>query len=202
MAYTNFKIVAISWPEFFPGEAALINDLFGAGLHLLHVRKPNADPGCVAALLRDVDPRFRSRLAIHYFPALADSFALGGLHLSGGRFSRPAGWGGRLSASCHSFSEVQTALVAGADYVFISPVFDSLSKCGYLSAFSTADLLAARSNGLIDSRVVALGGVTPARLPLLASLGFGGAAFLGWLWGDLQPAGVVSRLADIQSALS
>ncbi len=66
----------------------------------------------------------------------------------------------------------------------LSPIYDSLSKAGYRAAFTAATLRQAAVEGTIGPRVVALGGVTPARIPELSDLGFGGAAFLGYIWGD------------------
>lgn len=68
------------------------------------------------------------------------------------------------------------------DYVFLSPIFDSISKSGYRSAFSYARLRDAADRGVIDEKVVALGGVTFDKIPLLSSLHFGGAAMLGAIW--------------------
>ncbi|GAA6529534.1 hypothetical protein LPYR103PRE_15070 [Segatella asaccharophila] len=69
------------------------------------------------------------------------------------------------------------------DYVFLSPVFDSISKSGYCSAFPLSALKQAQEEGIIDRKVIALGGVTYDKLPLLESLSFGGGAMLGEIWG-------------------
>ena len=63
-------------------------------------------------------------------------------------------------------------------YVTLSPIFDSISKMGYVSKFRLDELPAA----LAGKRVVALGGVTPEAFPALREAGFIGAAMLGWLW--------------------
>lgn len=63
--------------------------------------------------------------------------------------------------------------------MFLSPIFDSISKHGYGSAFSHETLRKAAAEGIIDEKVVALGGVTPENAGWLEKLGFGGAAMLG-----------------------
>ena len=65
-------------------------------------------------------------------------------------------------------------------------VFDSISKQGYAAAFADRAELA---SCLATSRypVLALGGVTPARLAEVAELGFAGAALLGGVWGAPDP---------------
>ena len=95
------------------------------------------------------------------------------------KFARSSGLS--LSYSCHSLSEVELRKPK-MDYVFLSPIFDSISKRGYRSKFSLSELQKAGAEGIIDSRVVALGGITKDKLPLLQSLHFGGAAMLGAIW--------------------
>ena len=65
------------------------------------------------------------------------------------------------------------------DYVFLSPIFDSISKAGYKSSFTEEMLKDASSKGIIDKKVVALGGVTLDMIPYLKELNFGGAAMMG-----------------------
>lgn len=175
-------LIGISWPSLFPSEADAINALFEAGLPLLHLRKPGVAAADVAELVGRIRPEFRRRLTLHYLPTLAAELGLGGYHLSPGHPPAPAGWGGRLSASCHSLEETRQAKARGLDYVFLSPIFDSVSKSGYKSAFSAADLARAAAEGVVDGRVVALGGIKPSNLRDVAAMGFGGAAVLGSLW--------------------
>lgn len=70
------------------------------------------------------------------------------------------------------------------DYVFLSPIFDSISKSGYHSAFTLEVLQQAAAHNIIDEKVVALGGVTPDKVKWLRQIGFGGAAMLGAVWGE------------------
>ena len=83
--------------------------------------------------------------------------------------------------SCHSFEEVVKYKDA-YDYLFLSPIFDSISKQGYRSKFSHNELLNASNLGIIDSKVIALGGVTPDKMDYLKSLHFGGIAMMGAVW--------------------
>ena len=38
----NLKLIVITRPQFFEGETALVNAMFGQGLMRLHLRKPQA----------------------------------------------------------------------------------------------------------------------------------------------------------------
>lgn len=107
-----------------------------------------------------------------------------------------------VSRSCHSFEEVEAALDGGCDYVFLSPVFDSISKPGYGSAFTPEQLQWARARGIINRRVVALGGIDAENIPVAALCGFGGVAVLGALWGDDSgnPGEVARRFEKLRNA--
>lgn len=144
---------------------------------ILHVRKPGWSPEQMAALLRDIPENLHPRLRLHDCFGLLDEFPLiGGVHLNGRNPEAPSG-ARHVSRSCHSLSEI-AACGERYDYVTLSPVFDSISKPGYVSAFSPDEL----SGALGAQRVVALGGVRPENFPCLGRLGFAGAAMLGYAW--------------------
>ena len=68
------------------------------------------------------------------------------------------------------------------DYLFLSPIFDSISKGGYKSTFSSEQLIEASKAGVIDEKVIALGGITIDKIPYLKRLNFGGVAMLGAIY--------------------
>lgn len=81
------------------------------------------------------------------------------------------------------------------DYVTLSPVFDSISKSGYMAAYSHEELL--RLSGA-PTKVIALGGVNPERIDFLKRYNFTGFAMLGALpWGEN-----VGRMTDFISRLN
>ena len=85
------------------------------------------------------------------------------------------------------------------DYVFLSPIFDSISKNGYTAAFHRGALQAAARNGSIGDNVIALGGITPERIEEAAACNFGGAAVLGYLWADSVEE-TLERFRTLQTA--
>lgn len=170
--------LVITSPTFFPGEAAFIHRLFVCGVDIVHLRKPGATADDCARLLDDLTSDDRRRIVIHDFFELAQPYGLRGIHLNARRSTVPDGWQGHVSRSCHSLEEVKRYKDA-CDYVFLSPIFDSVSKQGYASAFTDETLREASKDGIIDHKVVALGGVTPDKIDYLQQLNFGGAAMLG-----------------------
>ncbi len=184
------KLIVITTPYFFEGEAAAITSLFHAGLEILHLRKPGASVDEVESLLRQVPAQYRERIVTHEHFQLASSYGLKGIHLNRRHPQIPDGYSGHVSCSCHSLEEVAQHK-SDCDYVFLSPIYDSISKEGYASTFTYPQLQQAQQAGIINSRVIALGGVSSEHLPEIASLGFGGAALLGDIWqresSDLLP---------------
>ena len=177
----SIKLVVITTPEFFPGEAELVNMLFEHGLELLHVRKPSASEQQMEEYLSAIDGKYMSRVTLHDHFELAQRFGVGGLHLNSRNNALPSGWSGRVSRSCHSFQEI-LAEKDVLDYCFLSPIFDSVSKIGYKMGFSEAELRQKKAEGVIDSKIFALSGVTLDNVQVVESLGFGGCAVLGYLW--------------------
>jgi thiamine-phosphate pyrophosphorylase len=175
------KLIVITTPQFFRGEAEAITSLFRAGLEILHLRKPGASVEELTALLRQLSAEYLPRIVTHEHFELVSAFPLKGIHLNSRNPQPPARYTGHISCSCHSLDEV-AARKPTCDYVFLSPIYDSISKEGYSSAYSPESLRQAQQAGIIDSRVIALGGIDEEHLSEIASLGFGGAAFLGDIW--------------------
>lgn len=181
IATDNMQIIVITSPEFIPGEASLINTLFEGGVDRVHIRKPKVSADGHRLLIEGIDSRWHSRLSLHDHHEIAVDYGCG-IHLNARNPIPPKGSENlTFSASCHSVSEVAERKQQ-CDYVFMSPIFNSISKQGYAAAYSEEELLDALRRSIIDRRVIALGGVTPDRLPYLEGLGFGGGAFLGHVW--------------------
>ena len=174
------KIIVITSPEFIPGEVSLINTLLEGGVTRIHIRKPQAGVEEVRRLIEAIDSRWYPQLSLHDHHNLALVYGCG-IHLNARNPLPPEGWQGITSASCHSIEEAEERKKT-CDYVFLSPIFDSISKQGYSAAYSQDELKEASAKGIIDKNVIALGGVTPNHIPYLERMGFGGAAFLGHVW--------------------
>ncbi len=193
--------IVITSPSFMDGEVLFLRRLLSHGADFVHLRKPGATADDCARLLDGLTAEERAHIVIHDFFELAVPYGLHGIHLNSRRSSVPDGYTGHVSRSCHSLEEVRL-WKPSCDYVFLSPIFDSVSKEGYCSAFSPEVLGRACSEGVIDGKVIALGGVTPERTGVLRSFGFGGAAMLGCVnrLACLPEDEQVRRLEEIRAA--
>lgn len=175
------KWIVITKPEFITNEATYIEQLLEAGIDLLHLRKPDSCLEDCERLIQQINPKWYSRIVVHDHFELCEKYHLHGIHLNRRNHQIPEGFSGSISRSCHSLEEV-TNSKERFDYVFLSPIFDSISKQGYQHAFTEETLSKAAQEGIIDEHVIALGGISEDKIPQLKAWHFGGAAFLGAVW--------------------
>ena len=200
-------VIVITKPEMFPGETEVVNTLFANGMQRLHLRKPGASEQEMAEWIGRIDLPFRQRIIVHDHHRLLRTMGLGGTHLNARNPEAPAWFSAErqkrrsvtLSRSCHSLEEI-AQWKGVCDYLFLSPIFDSISKGGYTSAFPRETLLLAYHAGLFSKPVYALGGVSADNIRSIYDYGFAGAAVIGSLW-QVHPFttdNLVGRLKELQ----
>lgn len=188
--------IVITLPLFFDKEAEAITQMFQSGLERLHLRKPDCKIEEMRDLIKEIPACYHNRIVIHEHFDLLKEFDLCGVHLNRRNPDVPEGWKGHISISCHSIEELAQKKKEGYlyandsskpfDYLSLSPIFDSISKQGYNSAFSFEDLNKAKLEGIIDNRVMALGGICSDNVEKALEFGFGGVMVLGDAWKNIQ----------------
>jgi thiamine-phosphate pyrophosphorylase len=186
MGDAGFLLAVITSPADVAGEMECLEGMLEAGLGKLHLRKPG---GVVEGLLERLAPRWASRLVVHGSIGLAARYGVPQVHGAIKHVGHIA-----VSTSVHSWEELKR-LPSGVDYAFISPVFDSISKRGYLA---NADLLTIPPEPL-PCRPVGMGGVSADTIGLMIARGWTGAALLGWIWEE--PGKAVSRFEQIKKVI-
>ena len=187
------KIIAITSPKVTGDDEYIIKGLVKRGIDVVHFRKPDSGIEECRSLLLKLTSGERSKIVVHDYPELYEEFSLLGIHVNKNVTSLPEGYSGLKTRSCHSFDEVEM-YKDDYDYLFLSPIFNSISKQGYMSSFSDAELLQASKEGIIDRKVIALGGVTFDKIPYLKDLNFGGVAMIGAIYNT----DVLDRLDDFR----
>ena len=177
--------IVITLPYFFDGEAEQIVQLLHSSVDLIHIRKPESKAEEVEKLIMSIPSEYYPRLVLHDHHDLAMKYHLHGVHLNGRNPQPPMGWEGSVSKSCHSLEEVKE-WKEKCDYVSLSPIFDSISKQGYHAAFSSYEIEEAKRVGIIDKKVLALGGVTFSKIDDVLRMGFGGGMILGDAWKNVS----------------
>ena len=173
--------IVITEPQFTDNEATTIVQLLRWGVDLLHLRKPESSADELQKLVEAIPTAYHNRLVLHDHFDLAAHFTPHGLHLNRRNSVLPPNHKGAISQSCHSLDEVKV-YKTNCDYVFLSPIFNSISKQGYASSFTSDTLSEAKKHGIIDQKVVALGGITASNIDKIRYYGFGGVALLGDIW--------------------
>lgn len=146
-----------------------------------HIRKPDFTEIQMRDYLSHFDADVRKHLSLHDHHRLAVEMNIGGVHLNSRNPNPPENFGGRVSRSCHSVEEVLQCKNK-VDYCFLSPIFDSISKQGYCSKFSLAELKHLFDEKVLDEKVCALSGVTFDNIGQLEEVGFSSFAMLSALW--------------------
>lgn len=159
-----------------------IRSILEAGWDRVHLRHPSASRTDMQRLIEKIPQEMHSRLVLHGHFDLCNYFNLGGLHLNRRCPVTPPLYRGPFSRSCHNIEEIADS--EGASYVTLSPIFDSISKAAYPSAFKPKDLEALSD---IKTAVIALGGISPERIKELNRYNFSGFAMLGALPWDKTP---------------
>lgn len=175
------KLIIITSPAPVAGEISILSELCSLGVYRIHLRRPTWSLSQTKEFLSQLPEECLRSIVLHDHHELVHKFNLGGIHLNSRNPSALNGYTGAISRSCHTFQEV-IQYKEQVDYLFLSPIFDSISKVGVQSAFTDSELSSASNQGIIDQKVFALGGVTPSRVHQLNEWSFGGAAVLGDFW--------------------
>lgn len=178
----SMQLITITAERILSNEATLLNLLFDEGLPLLHLRKPSSSASEIKELLAAINPSYYQRIVVHDHFEMIPLFGLKGAHLNRRNPEVPNLSNIAVSRSCHSIEAIRH--LEGYNYLFLSPVFDSISKQEYNHAFTADELMKAGSDGIINNKIIALGGIHPANIPLATDYGFGGVAVLGALWSE------------------
>jgi thiamine-phosphate pyrophosphorylase len=195
------RLIVISPPEDYPRETRAVGRILQQSPVLFHLRKPGYSRGKLEAYLSRIPGGLHNRIVVHGHPDLIDRFALKGVHFTESqrrqdwraitaiRRQRPAC---SISSSFHRIDDILQDAFA-FDYIFLSPVFDSISKTGYPAAFDNEALKRFLSG--TGYKVAALGGVDGRRIAAVTAMGFWGAAVLGAVWSGGCPEKAVQQIS-------
>ena len=174
------KLIVVTAPTFFVEEDKIITALFEEGLDILHLRKPETPAMYSERLLTLIPEKYHKRIITHEHFYLQEEFSLMGIHLT------PAIPKSPTTIRPHQlhlpFTGRSAEQEAFHDYLFLSPIYNCITKSGVTSGFTAEELRQAGKSKVIDSRVMALGGITPDNILEIKDYGFGGAVVMGDLW--------------------
>ena len=133
----SLKITVISSPNFKNQEAVMITRLMEAGLEKFHLRKPEASSNEIASLLEEIPSIHHPKIIIHRKIELLEDYKLGGYHHRSDEKLKEISSSRSRSLHKPRELEIETDIL---DYVFLGPVFSSVSKAGYKPKMSLSQL--------------------------------------------------------------
>lgn len=186
------ELIVISCPNFIANEASFINQLFDEGLSVFHLRKPESSEEEMRELLNKIDSKYYAQISIHQHHQLAFEFGIKRIHftvkdrneLITGRLVELKESGFILSTSVHSIEEFEE-LNELFDYTFFGPVYDSISKKGYIGIDEST---ISSFKFLKNISVIALGGIHQENILSIEEKGFHGVGVLGTIWTNPENA--------------
>lgn len=190
------KIVVISQSKVIENEHKTVQELFEAGLGTLHVRKPRLRTKQLIEYIEKIPHQFHNRLVIHSHHNLASKYNLQGVHYT--RLHLEPNfrnwWREKKlefikrklvrTSSHNKLASLYDESEITYDYVFLSPIFDSITG-KYQSGFYEDSIRAAVQK--TGHKIVARGGIDVTRIEKVQELGLYGLALYSCIWNSQNP---------------
>jgi thiamine-phosphate pyrophosphorylase len=172
----------------------LVRECLAAGLPAVQVREKDLGAGDLAALCRQIRGATRehgAQLVVNdrvdvALAVGADAVQRTHTSLTVNDIRAVAGPRLRIGASVHSLDDARAAEAAGADWLVFGPVYDTASKRQY-GAPQGLERLAAVTRA-VGIPVVAIGGITPARVGEVRAAGARGVGVISAILTADSPA--------------
>ena len=190
------KIIVVSTSKKDEKEPFIVTQLFENGLENFHLRKPKLSTKDFIEYIEKIPSQFHNRIVIHSHHNLAKKYNLKGIHYTKvhQKDNFKNWWRNKVlgySRMAHVKTASHTKLSSLYDetsiqfnYVFLSPIFDSLTG-KYQSGFYEEGIRAAIQKS--GKKIVARGGVDITRIEKVQELGFYGMALYSCIWESDTP---------------
>ena len=190
------KIMVMSPANYLKKEEEIITDLFENGLMTYHLAKPLFGKDRLKEFLKKIPEKFHNRIVIHSHHTLIRKFNLKGLHYSVSEMEPTfRNWWREkiitsraknlIKATSHTkLAALYQKKEMDFDYVFLMPVFDSITGC-YQSGYYEDELKTAIQKS--QQKIVVLGGVNIHQIEKIMDLGFYGMGLSACLWNKENP---------------
>lgn len=199
----EMDVIVFSNENFMQGEVFAVNALLAIDPKIrFHLRKPRVDQFKLVIYVTELSVASRKQTVFHGFNITSmipeEVVAPDGIITS----TKPNIFSEILPYRYFSAHNTEEILAnPGYDYYFLSPIYDSISKEGYKSAFSKTELTEFL-HAHPEIKVMALGGMTAEKVCECREMGFAGVAFLGEIWNAYRNGGVEATNAVMQQILN
>lgn len=195
-------LIVISNPTPIANEAIIINALFDEGLEVLHLRKQEAAVDELRGLIEKIHSKYHQQIALHQHHKIANDYGIKRWHFTEANRKQMNEealiqlkmTNHILSTSIHQ-AEAYKSLSFSFEYAFFGPVFNSISKQGYIASLKDDFVFPIKNN---HPKVIAIGGIDATNIQQAMDMKFNGAAVLGAIW--QKPEESIQQFKAIQKA--
>lgn len=196
------QIIIFSVPNFIDEELESVTNLLKENI-IFHLRKPEASFDDLVTFIKGIPEQYHSKIVVHQYIKLLSIFNLKGFHCTRIFLNKQNNSIAKIrqkysdksfSKSCHTLAELDN--IREFDYVFLSPIFDSISKSNYPSKFILSEIESKLTN--TNRPIFALGGIKEDNIELLVNSKFSGIAVLGYIWNSNTPLINLKKLLSKQ----
>ncbi len=196
------KLILISNPVNLVDELETIVRIFESGLTYFHLRKPDFTKEEYELFLKEIPLKYRKYIIIHHHHELIYNYKLKGIHHTRHTNFKPIqlSYPIHQSKSFHSIGEIDNNQLP-YNYVFLSPIYNSISKQGCQSNFdffTLANWLKYKSH---SCEIIALGGINQDKIIEVKQMGFDGVAILGIIWNEVSIDKRLEKFKAIQTQI-
>ena len=204
---SNPKILVITSRKRFEGEEDFLKQIEKIaaakpfGIVLREKDLPVKEYSALARKVRDICRSAGASLIVHSHPEVARELGIPALHMPLDALGKMSSEERKefevLGASCHSVEDVLRAKAFGCDYVTAGHVYATDCKPGLPPR--GADFLAEVCGPAAPMPVFALGGLTPARAPVVRRAGAAGFAMMSSAMDAENPAELFRKYSESDS---
>ena|ERR1700756_1966876 len=211
----SMKIVVLSPIQYkYNNEVEIITRLFEKGLSTYHIRKPFFKFPAMINFLKEIPKTYHSRIVLHSHHSLIRKFNVGGLHYTrihleptfrnwwNNKRLAPHIKNKTQTASCRKLADLYDLGDRYYSYVFLSPIFDSITGKYQSGYYEDAIKNHLRTTG---AKAIAMGGIDIRKIEKIQELGFYGMALNNCIWGKENPADeyekIIERCKEIEIVL-
>lgn len=200
------KLIVISSSGIIENEAKIVTTLFELGLETFHLRKHKLSTKQIKKLISSIPPHFHNRIILHSHHKLARKYNLKGIHMTKlHRKRKLRTWYTTRTIQLRnpnilittSYNTIGKLLdddhMCNFDYVFLSPIFDSLTS-KFQSGFTEHSLKSAMSK--TKFAVIARGGIDANCIEKANAIGFKGIALYSCLWKKNDPIAEFNKIVE------
>jgi thiamine-phosphate pyrophosphorylase len=179
----------------------IVSEACAAGCRWISLREKDLSEDEQIAIfgsLRRAVQKWQVRATIHGSVRAVEAAGADGVHLMAGRNPVAAraqlGSGALIGLSVHHPREIEKLPRDVLDYVIAGPTYETESKPGYGPALGAAGIAAMAASDNIP--VIAIGGITPARVSDVIAVGAMGIAVMGAVMRSATPGREIARLLE------